>query len=106
LVIYDVDHFKQINDAYGHQVGDQVLTKLAGFVAKRMRETDLVARWGGEEFVILLASSDAPAAQRLAEVLRAAIAALPFSHGKPVTCSFRRGTIIAGAHGRTAHCAR
>ena len=51
LVIYDVDHFKQINDAYGHQVGDDVLIKLSGFVAKRMRETDLLARWGGEEFV-------------------------------------------------------
>ena len=88
LVIYDVDHFKQINDAYGHQVGDQVLIKLSGFVAKRMRETDLLARWGGEEFVILLPSSDASMAERFAEILRGAIATLPFDHGKPVTCSF------------------
>ena len=88
LVIYDVDHFKQINDAYGHQVGDQVLIKLSGFVAKRMRETDLLARWGGEEFVILLPSSDASMAERFAEILRSAIATLPFDHGKPVTCSF------------------
>jgi diguanylate cyclase (GGDEF)-like protein len=88
LVIFDVDHFKQINDAYGHQTGDQVLIKLSTFVAQRMRETDLLARWGGEEFVVLLPLSDASMAERFAEILRAAIASLPFDHGKPVTCSF------------------
>jgi diguanylate cyclase (GGDEF)-like protein len=88
LVIFDVDHFKQINDAYGHQAGDQVLIKLSAFVAQRMRETDLLARWGGEEFVVLLPLSDASTAERFAEILRSAIASLPFDHGKPVTCSF------------------
>ena len=96
LVIYDVDHFKQINDVYGHQVGDQVLTKLSGFVAKRMRETDLLARWGGEEFVVLLPLSDASMAQQFAEILRGAIAALPFDHGKPVTCSFGVAQLATG----------
>jgi diguanylate cyclase (GGDEF)-like protein len=96
LVIYDVDHFKQINDAYGHQTGDQVLIKLSGFVAKRMRETDLLARWGGEEFVILLPLSDAAMAERFAEILREAIATLAFDHGKPVTCSFGVAQLAAG----------
>jgi diguanylate cyclase (GGDEF)-like protein len=96
LVIYDVDHFKQINDAYGHQAGDQVLIKLSGFVAKRMRETDLLARWGGEEFVILLPLSDASMAERFAEILREAIATLYFDHGKPVTCSFGVAQLAAG----------
>jgi diguanylate cyclase (GGDEF)-like protein len=96
LVIYDVDHFKQINDAYGHQAGDQVLIKLSGFVAKRMRETDLLARWGGEEFVILLPLSDASMAERFAELLREAIATLSFDHGKPVTCSFGVAQFAAG----------
>jgi diguanylate cyclase (GGDEF)-like protein len=96
LVIFDVDHFKQINDAYGHQAGDQVLIKLSGFVAKRMRETDLLARWGGEEFVILLPLSDVPMAVRFAEILREAIATLSFDHGKPVACSFGVAQLVAG----------
>ena len=93
---YDVDHFKQINDAHGHQVGDDVLIKLSGFVAKRMRETDLLARWGGEEFVILLPLSDASMAERFAEILRGAIATLPFDHGKAVTCSFGVAQLAVG----------
>jgi diguanylate cyclase (GGDEF)-like protein len=96
LVIYDVDHFKQINDAHGHQVGDDVLIKLSGFVAKRMRETDLLARWGGEEFVILLPLSDASMAEHFAEILCGAIATLPFDHGKAVTCSFGVAQLAVG----------
>jgi diguanylate cyclase (GGDEF)-like protein len=96
LVIYDVDHFKHINDAYGHLAGDQVLIKLSGFVAKRMRETDLLARWGGEEFVILLPLSDVSMAEQFAEILRGAIATLPFDHGKSVTCSFGVAQLAAG----------
>ena len=51
--MFDVDHFKQVNDVYGHQAGDDVLVGLAEIVAEYIRNTDLLARWGGEEFVIL-----------------------------------------------------
>jgi diguanylate cyclase (GGDEF)-like protein len=77
-------------------VGDEVLIKLSGFVAKRVRETDLLARWGGEEFVILLPSSDASMAERFAEILRGAIATLAFDHGKAVTCSFGVAQLTEG----------
>jgi diguanylate cyclase (GGDEF)-like protein len=72
------------------------LIKLSGFVTKRMRETDLLARWGGEEFVILLPLSDASMAERFAEILREAIATLSFDHGKPVTCSFGVAQLAPG----------
>ena len=96
LVIYDVDHFKQINDAYGHQAGDQVLIKLSGFVAKRMRETDLLARWGGEEFVILLPLSDASMAERFAEILRERDRDAPLRPREASHVQLWRGTIGGG----------
>jgi len=75
LVMVDVDHFKRVNDTHGHPMGDAVLRHVAGLLARRVRRSDVVARYGGEEFVMLLPGSDAAAAARLAEELRAAIAA-------------------------------
>jgi diguanylate cyclase (GGDEF)-like protein len=58
LCVIDVDHFKSINDQWGHGVGDEVLRSLAGVVAAGLRETDVVARWGGEEFLVLFTDTD------------------------------------------------
>lgn len=88
LIIYDVDRFKRVNDTYGHQVGDAVLIELSRFVADRVRATDLLARWGGEEFVILAPHADAPTAARFAEILRESIATMAFPGAGRVTCSF------------------
>ena len=87
LVLYDVDHFKQVNDTYGHQAGDQTLVELSGIAADLIRQTDLLARWGGEEFIILVPNSATAQAARLAVRLGDAIRAHSFGFGR-VTCSF------------------
>lgn len=70
LIIFDVDHFKKVNDAYGHIQGDQVLKTLGSILSKNIRSTDLAARYGGEEFVLLLPETDIQGASRVAEKLR------------------------------------
>ena len=70
LALFDLDHFKQINDRYGHQAGDDVLRATADMIRDRVRETDLPARVGGEEFAIILSGTDLAGACSLAEQLR------------------------------------
>ena len=74
LLILDADHFKNINDQFGHDKGDEVLVLLARTLENRVRETDSVCRWGGEEFIILLPQTDISNAAHLAECLRAFVA--------------------------------
>ncbi len=78
LVFLDIDHFKRINDRFGHEFGDQVLQQLAARLQGTVRETDLLFRWGGEEFVILLGHTAAADAPRLAERIRSAVASRAF----------------------------
>ncbi len=73
LLFLDIDHFKKINDSFGHDVGDAVLQKLAEILKKNLRESDVIARWGGEEFVVLLNDTDIEAAYKVAKKLRRAI---------------------------------
>jgi diguanylate cyclase (GGDEF)-like protein len=93
LVFADLDDFKRVNDDFGHQVGDDVLRAFADVVRRRVREIDLAARLGGEEFAVLLPETDLAGAEALAESLRGAVAALTVEvvgAGKPVrvTASF------------------
>ena len=88
LLLFDIDHFKAINDTHGHLVGDQVLIALSHRVRDQLRGVDMLARWGGEEFVVLLPHCGGEEAQRLAEKLRALIAAEPFPGVGQVTSSF------------------
>ncbi len=88
LVLFDLDHFKRINDQHGHPVGDQVLVELTQRVRHRLRATDILARWGGEEFVVLLPHCDRDQAVTLAEKLRHLIAAEPFPGAGSLTASF------------------
>lgn len=99
LAVLDVDHFKRINDDFGHLAGDKVLKIIANELAKRVRKTDFIARYGGEEFVVLLPATPLEGGQQLLDVLRGAIEACPF-HFKgerlSITCSagltaFREG---------------
>lgn len=76
LLLFDVDNFKQINDAYGHSVGDDVLVALARLVESSLRGCDHLGRWGGEEFIVLATHSDVDAAIGLAERLRSLVAEL------------------------------
>ena len=88
LVMFDVDHFKRINDTYGHNVGDEVLKALANLVSTEVRVTDFFGRWGGEEFVLLLRDDDCEAAMAAAEKLRNLIASSDIPSVGKVTCSF------------------
>ncbi len=87
LLMFDVDHFKQVNDTHGHAVGDDVLQRICRKVSGELRPTDTFARWGGEEFIVVLPETDAEAACRLAERLKTEVGALSHSHGAPVTVS-------------------
>ncbi len=73
LVLLDIDHFKQVNDVHGHAVGDEVLRELVKVVRSSIRTSDMLFRWGGEEFVILAPSTSYRSATKLAETLRAKI---------------------------------
>ena len=88
LILFDIDHFKQINDTFGHQVGDYVLKEIAKIVKSNIRNTDIFARWGGEEFVILAPETDINGLKMLAEKLRKAIEDHQFDKVKKVTASF------------------
>jgi diguanylate cyclase (GGDEF)-like protein len=70
LLFLDLDHFKQINDTYGHHLGDMVLQKTGAYLNKQCRPYDTVVRWGGEEFIILLRETDEEAARHFAERIR------------------------------------
>jgi len=76
LLMIDVDHFKAVNDTYGHDVGDTALVALAKILETSARGTDLAARFGGEEFVVLLAGTNSPGAIDTAERIRDAVAAI------------------------------
>lgn len=89
VILFDLDNFKGINDSYGHLVGDQVLMELAAAVKRAIRQPDIFARWGGDEFVLLLPNTDLAQAQALAERLRSTIAsAKPGGTLEEITCSF------------------
>ena len=88
LIMFDIDHFKQINDAFGHHTGDAVLRELTGLVARSVRVHDLFARWGGEEFMIMVTNSIADNARIFAEKLRQQIEHREFPGAGRVTCSF------------------
>ena len=76
LMLFDIDHFKRINDRYGHGTGDRVLTEVAKAVSNTCRESDLICRWGGEEFVVLLQSATPDEAKLLATRMRETIQSL------------------------------
>jgi diguanylate cyclase (GGDEF)-like protein len=83
LLMIDIDFFKQLNDHYGHHVGDQVLRDVGSLLTKDMREVDTVARYGGEEFVIILPETDGPGALQVAQRLRRNLEQAKFFAGSP-----------------------
>jgi diguanylate cyclase len=94
LVVLDIDHFKRINDDYGHLAGDKVLKIIAQELQRRLRKTDFIARFGGEEFVLLLPSTPLEAGLDLLNDLRGKIAACPFHFkGQPVSITFSAGAV-------------
>lgn len=88
VIFFDIDHFKNINDTYGHLVGDHVLTSLSTQCKSLLRTNDMLARWGGEEFVAILPMIDSEDAQLVAEKLRKHIEGYIFEQVGTITCSF------------------
>jgi diguanylate cyclase (GGDEF)-like protein len=91
LVLIDIDHFKKVNDTWGHEAGDSVLRQVARTIQDGLRTVDICVRYGGEEIALLLAQTDSAHAVEVAERLRARVAAQPVRHGPaeiPVTASF------------------
>ena len=86
--MFDIDHFKRINDTYGHDIGDDVLVNLSELVKTCIRETDIFARWGGEEFMLLLPHTTMLNASKLAERIRAIIEKNNFPTVGTITSSF------------------
>jgi len=93
IMLLDLDHFKQVNDTHGHQVGDEVLIELAQRLSNNIRETALVGRWGGEEFLILCPELNQDHALTLAEKLRQLIEIQPFNIVGTQTASFGVATL-------------
>lgn len=100
LLMLDIDHFKSINDSYGHLMGDHVLREVGKIISERLRSTDFTARYGGEEFVVILPLTTEEQSQVLAERLRQSIAETRFtSEGKPfgITVSIGAAALTPGA---------
>ena len=96
LLIVDVDHFKMVNDNFGHLTGDQVLRDIAEQLAACLRVADTVARWGGEEFIVLAPATDIDQGREIGEKLRKAIEAMSQVHGKTTTISVGVAAYIEG----------
>ncbi len=88
IILCDIDHFKRVNDTHGHQVGDDVLKAVSGLMSQNVRAEDIVARWGGEEFMIVSPQNDLNHTRMLAEKIRTLIADTPFAVVGRLTCSF------------------
>lgn len=95
LILIDIDHFKKINDEYGHAIGDHVLSALSNIVKQHIRSNDLFARWGGEEFVLLCRDTKIEQASLIAEKIRELIASFAFKDNVQVTASFGVATLHA-----------
>ena len=102
LIMLDIDHFKEVYDAFGHAAGDHVLVEAAGLLRRNLRGHDLCARWGGEEFLILLPDTDQIQAEAVAEKLRGLIAHHSIAHqGHCIAVTLSLG-VAAYRPGRTA----
>lgn len=100
VIMFDIDHFKKVNDEYGHQVGDEVLKAISYKVKERIRQTDYLGRWGGEEFIIALPNTAKEEALVLAENLRKIIEKTQIEEGVSVTASFG---VVAAAKEDNVH---
>jgi diguanylate cyclase (GGDEF)-like protein len=88
LIVADIDYFKKVNDTYGHPAGDAALKDIASIFIKNIRSSDIVARWGGEEFLFLLDDISLPDAVKVAEKIRHLVQEYDFGKAGKITCSF------------------
>ncbi|MGA8278288.1 MAG: diguanylate cyclase [Rhodanobacteraceae bacterium] len=91
LLMIDIDHFKGVNDRYGHTVGDEVIRRIGAVIRRCLRECDVAGRYGGDEFGIVLSGADAATAGAIAERIRAGVAAAGFEHAADLCCTLSIG---------------
>jgi len=92
LIIFDIDHFKQYNDQYGHPAGDKVITEMAKVLKRNMRDGDLAARIGGEEFAVVISTADSKVLLRVADRIRLQFNEIPFNvNDEDIYCSVSAG---------------
>jgi len=96
MAMIDIDHFKKVNDTYGHLIGDSVLVTLSQLVNKNIRQSDIFARWGGEEFVLILPHINVTLAQQVLTHLRLKIENKSFEKVNHITCSFGVTEFVKG----------
>jgi len=104
LLLLDIDHFKSVNDTYGHIVGDEVLVQSSKLFLEQVREADVLARFGGEEFIIALPETDVEGAKQMAERIREAVKAMSFSANERsfgITISIGIASLNEGEKGRS-----
>ncbi len=103
LAMIDIDHFKTVNDSYGHATGDRVLRSLSRLLSQRMRQTDIVGRYGGEEFAVIMVGADANNARRAIDEVRQTWANLAHSsNGREFFSTFSAGVAAAPPHENAA----
>lgn len=88
IILFDLDHFKSVNDTFGHETGDNVLKEVAGLMAQQLRAGDMLARWGGEEFLILCPETEGAQAIEIAERLKQTLENYLIEHVGTITASF------------------
>ena len=101
-MLTDIDHFKKVNDTYGHPTGDAVLKRVSSILKASARKIDIVARYGGEEFALVLEGTDRAGARRLAERIREEVSSQSFDSSKgPFKATLSLGIAIYPDDGRT-----
>lgn len=88
IIMLDMDYFKKVNDTYGHNLGDEILVQLVKLLSQEIRKIDMLSRWGGEEFLIIMPMTDRDGAKITAERIRVVVEQTPFTRGLRQTCSF------------------
>jgi diguanylate cyclase (GGDEF)-like protein len=99
VLLFDVDHFKRINDHHGHDAGDEVLRAISAALTKQLRGSDFAARYGGEEFAVILPEASGRIAVEIAERIRSRIETLPIAyHGQPIPVTISGGVTASADH--------
>ncbi|RMT76723.1 Response regulator /diguanylate cye [Pseudomonas viridiflava] len=99
FAMLDIDHFKRVNDSHGHPMGDRVIKSLALFLKQRLRKTDFIGRYGGEEFAIVMPDTDIQSAHKVLEEIRHRFAEIHYpAQPADLFCTFSAGVVCLGAH--------
>ncbi|MBC3956982.1 MULTISPECIES: PleD family two-component system response regulator [Pseudomonas] len=99
FAMLDIDHFKKVNDSHGHPMGDRVIKSLALFLKQRLRKTDFIGRYGGEEFAIVMPDTDIHSAHKVLEEIRHRFAEIHYpAQPADLFCTFSAGVVCLGAH--------